>query len=55
MDLMRTILASLLCAAPLVSALAFGAWCLDVALAPGDWLVVWPIVAGWLEVQGERS
>jgi hypothetical protein len=53
MDLMRTAFASL--AAPLVAALAFGAWCLDVGLSIGDWIVVWPVVAGWLEVQARGA
>ncbi len=55
MDLMRTALASLALAAPLVAALAFGAWCLDVGLSIGDWLVAWPIVAGWFEVQARGA
>jgi hypothetical protein len=52
---MRTALASLALAAPLVAALAFGAWCLDVGLSIGDWLVAWPIVAGWFEVQARGA
>ena len=55
MDLMRTALASLALAAPLVAALAFSSWCLNVGIELGDWLVAWPIVAGWLEQQARGA